>query len=759
MRTRHTFPFVLGFLLAAFQPFLSGAQQNDVWVVGKAFHVFSTNPAHARLREQMPRLVIEGILFNSRLRFRTSTSLQARDDEYADITADTKATDSVFQKNYKTLFASNQVQFFLEGEVVVDHEQFYLIVRATDFNKPLIPYRSDLQPLAQFQQMIDNACENLNRQIQLRLAGQDARGVAIHDFRIKLDRRSELSDQPLPSLKQFPARYIAYNLPISPAYQVLPYGNEWPNDSPVYIAVSGEVRIMKDGKTVITPALVVESDSVPLPQIIGSIQDEGPLLQGVLAGVSSALDIVMTSGTNKLKDLIKSTSGYEQSFEITLAKAQYDQALFYANQISNSSSIGADPGKLLRGKLYVAQKKYDQALPELLAYLRSDRKNQTANYYAGLSYVKKGKYDSARLFLGEVPPAFNDVQFLQGLCYFYHDSTQQALDLFQKQVALNATDYPSTYLFEAYCYSRLKQPGEAEVAYRNLIQLDRSPATLRYASIFYAGYAKAKYDSGKYDDAYRFYQESFRLSKSRSNLAGLVLSAIELGKRTDELNSLMKAGDSVINKRSFFYMDLGIKCMNRLDADRKFIPNLLEYGLFFFHKQYSLTRDDDLYNYIGRTHFRMKNYDSAGFYYLKAIDHTPDDIVQYLNYIELEILSWKPEEAIRYLAVTNKKFGSPSTPIEKEIEPLHAILYYFYLAEAKILLMQPAVQETRAVEKLITDKNNKDIAFVDHWSFRTFYAWMALDPKADALRFRLRPPLCRLISAYYNPKDYPLCSQ
>ena len=151
---------------------------------------------------------------------------------------------------------------------------------------------------------------------------------------------------------------------------------------------------------------------------------------------------------------------YKQSQNV-LAQKEMFQAVFYFEADSLNRALNGDGNNL--GFLNIVED-----------YGITDAGN-LANYYAGVSYLKQGKYESARLYLEDFSSSDLLVQAraysLIGDAYMEEQKYEDAAKFYNKAANYEPNKYfsPSYLMKEALAYEKLNQNDKAKAAYEKVI--------------------------------------------------------------------------------------------------------------------------------------------------------------------------------------------------------------------------------------------------------------------------------------------------
>ena len=137
--------------------------------------------------------------------------------------------------------------------------------------------------------------------------------------------------------------------------------------------------------------------------------------------------------------------------EFLLGKACYEAALFDRAEESYLRVLESDPNfpgiHLELGKLYISQRRTDDAIKELETVLKAQPANEDANYYLGGLLVQEGRNEEGIPYLErarKLKPDSWSTLFYLGKAKLRMDQAAEAVNLLRKAVGLNP-DEPSAY--------------------------------------------------------------------------------------------------------------------------------------------------------------------------------------------------------------------------------------------------------------------------------------------------------------------------
>jgi len=207
--------------------------QQEVAVLSAPFKIIVEDSNYRGLEKKIPRLICSGLLYRSDLHLvgelEKETSL-SRDLRVG--LNDLSAGPSQLKAN-RLLLDSLRADYFMDGEIGISGDQFSLNVKAADFSGSLISYNTTkLYPLSNFQRIVDEASESINRQIHLNTAGKMSRKVLIDNFFVRFGKKSvgrnkieRINGSSADNIyaPDFIPRYLSYNLKNSKGAAILPF--------------------------------------------------------------------------------------------------------------------------------------------------------------------------------------------------------------------------------------------------------------------------------------------------------------------------------------------------------------------------------------------------------------------------------------------------------------------------------------------------------------------------------------------------------
>ena len=309
------------------------------------------------------------------------------------------------------------------------------------------------------------------------------------------------------------------------------------------------------------------------------------------------------------------------------------------------------------GESYFNLKKYDTAIPFLVAYKgKNGRWNNTDYYQLGYAYYKQKEYESAisqfNKIIGGKDSVAQNAYYHLGESYLNTNKKQQALNAFK---------------------------NASEMSYDLAIQEDAS-----------LNYAKLSYELGNSYQSVPSILQGF-LSKypnntSKSEIEKLVIDSYISSKNYKEALVLLEKNKSPENKLAYqkvlFYRGLelytdgkyddALKMFTKATTEQKdpifaaraifwkgeteyilndFREALLSYKQFAASAQASKTAEYKNYNYnIAYSYFKLKEYDQAGNYFQSQIEKAPSDKVRlsdsYLRLADCRFVTSKYSQAM-----------------------------------------------------------------------------------------------------------------
>ncbi|HTV48757.1 MAG TPA: tetratricopeptide repeat protein [Phycisphaerae bacterium] len=193
------------------------------------------------------------------------------------------------------------------------------------------------------------------------------------------------------------------------------------------------------------------------------------------------------------------------------------------------SGCTQDPAEGLRnqGLQLYQEGDYDAALDKFNQALTYNESEPRANYYAGVTEYKLGKYEQAAYYYKmawTVDPDYGDVKAALANTLIKEGKTNEAMNFLERNAAL--TGQISDRLLVAQFYQKIGDLDDAKVNYERCVALAQDdPTILMQAGIFY--------DSiGQKDQAITVYEQAYRIDPTtpglydRLNADGVVISEI-----------------------------------------------------------------------------------------------------------------------------------------------------------------------------------------------------------------------------------------
>jgi tetratricopeptide (TPR) repeat protein len=135
-----------------------------------------------------------------------------------------------------------------------------------------------------------------------------------------------------------------------------------------------------------------------------------------------------------------------------LGKASYDAALFPQAEESFLKVFELDPHfpgiHLELGKVYISERRNDDAIKQLKEALAENPNDEEANYYLGSLLVRENRYDQGIAYLERAEKSSPDsygIYLYLGRAKLHLGQTAQAVKLLQKAVELNPDDAGTQY--------------------------------------------------------------------------------------------------------------------------------------------------------------------------------------------------------------------------------------------------------------------------------------------------------------------------
>lgn len=138
--------------------------------------------------------------------------------------------------------------------------------------------------------------------------------------------------------------------------------------------------------------------------------------------------------------------------QLLIGKASYDAAIFPQAEESFLEVLRLDPQfpgiHLELGKVYISERRTDDAIEQLREALSADPSNEEANYFLGSLLVRENQYEQGIAYLEEAkrlkPDAYGVYLYL-GRAKLHLGQTAEAVGLLQKAVELNPDDASAQY--------------------------------------------------------------------------------------------------------------------------------------------------------------------------------------------------------------------------------------------------------------------------------------------------------------------------
>jgi tetratricopeptide (TPR) repeat protein len=757
--------------------------QLKISVIASPFKILAKDSiydAYKDLRYKLPRFICEGVFYNSSLTL--GKIVESYNGKWQIINPRFEVNDTVFNSgdnnDIKRLLDSLHAKYFINGELYISNGQFRLEVNVIDSEKRSFVYQSYYKSLsADFLNTIDEACQSINYQINLKQTGHLRRIVEVEDFQIKFENKAYAIYQNDIYSPDFPSRYLAYNFTNSPYYSVLPYKSK-PDENELgakdsdkierqnIILIKGSVTFTNDGNCIIHPVLFTESDSIPALDVKNLIQNKDELLSRTLENVQSILDLVINCGSvDSVKSFLASysKSGYIDAFNLTLKDNNIAKANFLIDQFKLSGKDTNGESLLLEGKLSCAKNDFKTALLRLKEFLKKNQINPEANYYIGLCYFKLGHYIEGNSSFDSVLKdsiTYRDLHFYKGLCSYYQNSFEKAISEFQKQIAFDYKIRPETYTYLGLSFKNQSDWKNAELNLLSIYQLD----SLNYfnrinLSNLYNDMADDKYNHSLFDTSFVYYEKSYQISKSFFSLLGEVKNIIKLKQPENILSDLIKKGiqDSVFNQQTIYYY-LATYCRTQVDTNHAFDKDFLRAAIGFINQYMQTTnsKSAQVFQDLGSTYFRLNMFDSAEYYYKITLNMKQQE-VDYLNLAEAQLMMLRPFNSVKTLDTMDQRFHLSSVMALPSYEPDYfKLLYYFYKIEGMILQHLNYSKEQSQLNKIVNKySNDKTHSLFAIWSFKTYYFWLIKETKIEkGVKQKLLENLCTLLQ-YTDDNNLP----
>lgn len=309
------------------------------------------------------------------------------------------------------------------------------------------------------------------------------------------------------------------------------------------------------------------------------------------------------------------------------------------------------------GESYFNLKKYDTAIPYLVAYKgRKGRWNNTDFYQLGYAYYKQKDYENA-------------------------------ISQFNKIIGGNDLSVQNAYYHLGESYLNMDKKQQALNAFKNASEMDYDLAVQEDASL---NYAKLSYELG---NSYQIvpsilqdFLKKYPNNASRSEVEKLVIDSYISSKNYKEALVLLDRNKSAENKLAYqkvlFYRGLelytdsdypeALRMFAKATTEQKdanftaraffwkgeteyvlndFKEALLSYKQFAISNQATKTTEYKNHNYnIAYSYFKLKDYDQAGNYFQTQIEKAPADKVRlndsYLRLADCRFVSSKYSQAM-----------------------------------------------------------------------------------------------------------------
>ena len=359
------------------------------------------------------------------------------------------------------------------------------------------------------------------------------------------------------------------------------------------------------------------------------------------------------SGEEKYKEKL---SYYQADMNFKLGNFQKAIDLGQKAMSKSNPSEKSELNKII-GESYFNLKKYDTAIPFLVAYKGKKGKWSNTDYYQlGYAYYKQKDYENAisqfNKIIGGKDSVAQNAYYHLGESYLNTNKKQQALNAFKNASEM---DYDLAIQEDANLnYAKLSyEIGNSYQSVPSILQgfLNKYPNNTSKSEI-----EKLVIDSYISSKNYKEALVLLEKSKSPENKVAyqkvLFYRGLELytdGKYDDALKMFAKATteqkDPVFSTRAIFWK-----------GETEYILNdyreaLLSYKQFAGSAQASKTPEYKNYNYnIAYSYFKLKEYDQAGNYFQTQIEKAPADKVRlndsYLRLADCRFVTSKYSQAI-----------------------------------------------------------------------------------------------------------------
>lgn len=751
--------------------------QQEVAILSVPFRISVEDSNYRGLEKKMPGLICSGLLYRSDLHLVGELEKETSFSRDLRIGLNTLSADLNHLKANRLLLDSLRADYFMDGEIGISGDQFSLNVKAADFSGSLISYNTTkLYPLSNFQRIVDEASESINRQIHLNTSGKKSRKVLIDNFFVRFGKKivgrnkvGRINGNSVNNIyaPDFIPRYLSFNLKNSKGAAILPFSvteqlrfytsQEKSTALKPDFIISGEILFGDDHSCEIRPCLTDNSsDSLALDTLRGSINNIDQLFNQITSEIQPLIDIIRTGDTSiaQLKGYFLEDGNYEKAYESAVKSKNYDLALYYASHLYGMKT-------LLKGEIYFMKGQLEDAMQAFLEVTDKDSLNSSANYYLGWISLKKGRYQVAKNYFSMIDstrfPA-RDLHYFKGLCYYYQDSAQKALHEFQLQSVLDPELQPDMYAYIGSIYKNTGDLRRAEDAYKHLLAKD--PGNQVYRKYLYNLYMT---EGGKRQDAKddkkagKYFLQAYEYVHGEEALLGAATSFV-VGKDEEQIRTVINlaSADTSLDLSSF-YLDVSKICRVQRETNQENMRFFARQSIEFLSR-YLKTANSDLSlvaDDLGSSYFRLNLFDSAEYFYKASLRFNRAEPALYFNLAELQIMEMKFPDAYATLDSTQKRFHLDSLDakeVRSSKKDFYQALYLTYYCQYGLL----AHKDIRKAESLLKNilaryRAGKTITPIfTGWSFATYHNWVInSSPVSATLKSILLDKLC-LVLPYSN---------
>jgi tetratricopeptide (TPR) repeat protein len=732
--------------------------QNKINVAFKPFQYYANDTLKLYLAKKLPALICGGINTNSFLNYTVLQDSAQQDYLYADLDYKVLSNDRIFIDRYKEKFTQKNIRFFFEGAISISDQQFSISINGTDFIQT-VTYQSGLRPITELADVIDKACSNLNFQVANILSVNQITKVAFFNFSknyVLAKKGKQISD---PLDEDFPVKYLLNNLKSDVRYIISPdvgKPNEFGLDtSKIYL--SGNVKILENGMTNIAPVIYFnKNDSLNLQPVQANTNQKDSLLLSTTENIQTTLDALFSNGNLKVvKTFLRRKNQAPQEYEHLINEAlkanQLILAYFYAEQLAMNYENPENNSNLFKGEIFYKENKFDDAISSLTEFLKIKKTNTDARYYLGLSYLKIGRYDLARKLLESIDPgtsAYDDLYYQLGICFYNLGAPSEALKRFKFQELKNKQSDLFTSYYIAICNKALGNWEEGLKIIESLYRTDTINRTVvkNYLDDYYTDFAAYKFKQGNYPSAADYFAKSYNLEGKPYSLNGQLKAIIYQNSADSTISRIVQKGIALqAFKTDVVYLDIAKSYEKAYDLKR---DSSLVYKAIKYRKiDYNLNKPDlpQHYRILGFDYLRINRLDSAVYYYKQALK-IEDNLSNYLNLAEAEIITFNLSDAMTTLNKMDQKFRLTTVQYRGSGEMSSLLLYYFFKSQIQALKKKNFDAEVASMAEILkTYKDYKD-GLLNDWSFRVYYTWLIHAPKIeDPMRKQMLAMLCPLI--------------